>query len=344
VPACTSDPDTPYTGCIYTAVEQDIYFITGDEIKNIADGGYYTPDDTIFLTDDEFTLVWDLLQNCTNEEGEKVASILNSDNKDNFLRDLSKSPNLVYLYDTRRESSLRYQGLINYYSNSGITLGFLEDLGIESTQITTSGDFTLFRLTTSNSALFDVNIGNIRNFNVRSGNSRQQFGLPDDTDYTTYVLGETGDNLIRARINYNPATNYLAEFTAFPVGHGYGAIFLKMLYKSSEDVLIRSFIVDTPENKWAYRSLFRLSVTPISVDPKGFIDEDEYHYTIFRPNTTLMMLVYDNYDRLYRYIHPVNRGDLNLFLMSLNKDILRDNLIDNYNPEILMDLYDTFWR
>ena len=326
----------------------NMYFITGDEITQQLTG-YITidpsaPSSPIYLTDDEYTLVWDLLEKCTDEEGEQVESILRSDKKDNFLRDLSKSSNLEYLYDTRRESILRYQGLINYYSNSGITLDYLIDFGIRSTTIGTSGDFTLFRLTTYDSALFDVNIGNIRNFNVRSGNSRPQFGLPDDDDYTTYALGETTDNLIRARINYDPAENYLAEFTAFPVGHGYGAIFLKMLYKSSEHVLIRSFLVDTPENKWAYRSLFRLSVTPIRIDARGFVEGYEYDYTIFRPNRDLMILIYPRYNDLYRYINPMNRSNLNLFLMSLNLDILRDNLIDHYNPEKLLELFDTFWR
>ena len=156
------------------------------------------------------------------------------------------------------------------------------------------------------------------------------------------LFGETTDNLIRDRINYDPATNYLEEFTAFPVGHGYGAIFLKMLYKSSEHVLIRSFLVDTPENKWAYRSLFCLSVTPIRIDANGFVEGYEYHYTIFRPNRRLMRLIYPRYNNLYRYINPNNREHFNLFLMSLNKDILRDNLIDHYNPSILKELYDAF--
>jgi len=321
-----------------------IYFITGNEIERLVSGSYDTS--AIFLTDEEFTLVWNLLQNCTYEEGEQVASILRSDNKDNFLRDLSRSTTLEYLYDTPDEISIRYQSLINYYSNNTITLEFLVEYGIGYTVITHRGDFTLFRLTITDSDLFHLNIDIIRNFNVRSGNSRPHFGLPDDTNYITYALGESIHNFIRCRINYDPRRNYLQEFTAFPVGHGYGVIFLRMLYESSEDVLIRSFEVDTPENIKAYRSLFRYSVTPKSLNRNGFVEGEDYDYTIFRPNRDLMILVYPRYKRLWdsfsRLRPRPNRLDFNLFLMSLDEDVLTENLFNNFRPNILKRLYDDF--
>lgn len=313
-----------------------IYFITGNGIERLV-SGYYNVENAIFLTDEEYTLVWNLLQNCTYEEGEQVASILRSDNKDKFLRDLSR--NIEYKYDTPEESSIRYQGLINYYTGNTFSINYLRDYGLDYVLVYQDGNFSIYRLIIVNPSIYSLNIESIRNLYVRSGNSRQTFAFPDSPG-TIYMLTEGPENFIRGRIEYG--NNSLESLTIFPVGHGYGSIFFRMLYKSDEDVVIDSFFTEGNDNAKAYRNLFRLSVSPISIDTNGFVEGSEFDFTIFRPDRELIRLLYPRYNDLYTYINPDNVERFNLFLMSLNEDILKENLFDNFRPNILKRLYDDF--
>lgn len=317
---------------------RDAYFITGNEIVGIV-SGYYTVKNAIFLTDEEHLLVWNLLQNCTYEEGEQVASILRSDNKDNFLRDLNRD--VEYKYDTPEESSIRYQGIINYYTGNTFSINHLRDYGLNYVFVYQDGNFSIYRLIIVNPSIYNLNKENIRNLYVRSGNSRQTFAFPSPDSFATiYILTEGPENFIRGRLEY--ASNFLETLTIFPVGHGYGSIFFKMLYNSGENVIIDNFFTEGDDNAKAYRNLFRLSVTPISMDTNGFVEGYEFNFTIFRPKRDLMRLLYPRYMDLYTYINPDNIEHFNIFLMSLNEDILRRNLIDIFRPNILKQLYDDF--
>jgi hypothetical protein len=323
------------SSCASTSQGKDIYIIAGNHIEKII-SGYYSTSRVVNLAEEQFQLVWKLLQKCTDEEGEQVASILKSDNKDKFLRDLSR--NIKYNYDTPEESSIRYQGLINYYTSNSFTIDNLRDYGLDYTLVYQDGNFSIYRLTIVNPDIYNLNQESIRNLYVISGNSRQTFAFPD-SHHTTYMFTEGQENFIRGRLNYgNNATDGV---TIFPVGHGYGSIFFRMLYESEEDVVIKSLRPEV-ENISAYRRLFRLSVTPNSRDSNGFVEDNEFNFTIFRPDNNLIRLLYPRYNDLYTHINPVNREHFNLFLMSLNEDILTENLFSNFRPDILKLMYDDF--
>jgi len=322
------------SSCAATSQRQDIYIITGNLIELV--DGYYTVSKSIRLTIEEYILIQNLLFQCTDEEGEQVLSILRSDNKSAFLRDLNI--NIRYYQDTPEQSSIRYQGLINYYSGNSFTINHLIEYGLNYILVHQDGNFRIYRLIIENPVIYNLNRESIQNLYVRSGNSRQQFGQVD-TIHATYVLTEGSDDFIRCRLNYN--NNATSGFTCFPVGHGYGPIFLRMLYESEEDVIIESLNPEDGNTK-AYRRLFRLSVTPNSIDSKGFVKSDNPHFTIYIPDINLMRTLYPHYNDLYTYINQGNREHFNLFLMSLSEDILTENLIDSYNPEVLKQMYDDF--
>ena len=96
------------------------------------------------------------------------------------------------------------------------------------------------------------------------------------------------------------------------------------------------------DNSSAYRRLFRLSVTPNRLNVNGFVEGNEYNFTIYRPDINLMRLLYPHYNDLYTYINPGNREHFDLFLMYLPEDIIRNNLIDSYTPDVLNNMYNTF--
>jgi len=319
---------------------QDIYIITGNQIElaSAAADGYYTVSKSIRLTFEEYMLIQNLLYQCSNIEGEHVLSILRSGDKSAFLIDLIKQEKILCYQDTAEQARIRYQGLINYYSNTGIRITDLLDYGLNYRLIYEDGNFRIYRLIMDDPVLYNLNEEMIQNFYVRSGDSRQQFGQYDPI-YATYVFTEGSDDFIRGRLNYN--NNATNGFTCFPVGHGYGPIFLRMLYESSEDVIIKSLHPEA-ENVRAYRRLFRLSVTPNILDRNGFVEGPEFNFTIYRPDYELMFLLYPRYKDLYTHIRPVNREHFNLFLMSLTEDILTENLIDSYNSEVLKQMYGDF--
>jgi hypothetical protein len=332
------------SSCAATSQSQDIYIITGNQIElaSAAADGYYTVSKSIELTIDEYILIYNLLSECSDIEGERILSILRSGNKSAFLRDL-KRDNILFYQDTEDDTSIRYQGLINYYTSNTFSIDNLRDYGLGYELLYQDGNFSIYRLTIVDHRRYSLNMQNIKNLYVRSGNSRQNYGFPN-ANGTTYMLTEGSENYIRGRLNYG--NHDLESFTVFPVGHGYGLIFLRMLYalnlrNNSEDVIINSLWPEQ-ENISAYRRLFRLSVTPNILNPDGFVEGPEFNFTIFRPNINLMRTLYPHYDELYTYIDPGNREHFNLFLMSLSEDILTANLIGNYNPEVLKQMYNLF--